>query len=78
MSLPDTTASQACPTRVEIIFFFFLPSGSCSGELKASSVMQRLGLRAGLTKEEQCTSARDDGGMKAAQVERGGISFRFD
>lgn len=60
------------------VFCFFLPSGSCSGELKASSVMQRLGLRAGLTKEEQCTSARDDGGMKAAQVERGGISFRFD
>lgn len=52
MSLPDTTASQACPTTVEIVcfLFFFLPSGSWRHPLWCSV----WGLRAGgLTKEEQ-------------------------
>lgn len=71
--LPDTTASQASPTRVEI-FFFFLPSDSCSCELKASSVMQRFGPESGAG-EGRAVHGRMDGWMKAAQIKRGGISF---
>lgn len=59
-------------------FVFFLPSDSCSGELKASSVMQRFGPESGAD-EGRAVHGRMDGWMKgrmkAAQIKTGGVSF---